>query len=1193
MDADGVVTKTVDRIFLLRVSGKGDDSGNAGQLEVLKEYQDLADVAKFLDSFDVRMMKSSSRPGEQLRKQWSRSRGLRELTRAGRSDFLGVSVVIGRTRFICYASSAAKMDEKAGNAFTRHVCEAIEAPSFSGSADPIFMARRDAGRLGTEHPSVVYAFDPTRFCRSVTSATTMYDAAAINQVAFEAKNLFIDPSEGDHTKMLWIFLAYGSEMEATVGKQRRFVGRLNLARRGKWPYRQGMTPLGVTCVGEKGERALAVDEDHVASVSRLVRLGLDSGMSNRRILRVLGSEHGVISNDPKTLGMRVDELDPAAAKRLFLRRKLEAYRDGELALRFVGVMANAFRPGSGHVLTRRWMGVNRHNETDRFGEITYRIPMPKPTVTGPDGRSRSGWIEGVTDEQERGLWNRLILMRGVDDSGRRPTEQPHAEDWDCLNAAEQAALTAELQRAKMRATGRARGGRPATHVVSIICPPYRDSERTDDVPRTFLRTGSDGSRVALMREKQVYPDGMGLRRGDSTLLASFRASNLTKGVADLITEGVRRLTANGQGLAPHSLRLSAGLAEVATQADPGALRSREVSRLRDEAAEQLRMATGYDREVARERGSERPILARAQALEESARESWVSYQRLLAQADDLDATELPTAPSAQVPQLDFADPRDVVVGLSGVYATGKAPEGFLQALRTILPSGVRFIQGSDMLEWFLTGELVFATEAGETVTVTDIRVPVSSILGRGAGGRSAERAEAMAARRMIDGESIDTVAKAGGFKEPAQVARLISRHLNQNGRFPDPALLQLALDCPIAETTRILHEHAITEHPRPRGGFAAHAVSVYTQAPPAPSPRATRRTGQGRVWAYDVNVDHRLDQLTLVKAATACGGNPTSVAVAEMLTPASPHVRHVLTASSNTQRLGAQYPAVLRRLPAPGFPDGWYGKEAGPLSGEHKTMGLVQCPFSDCPEAYATALCPAVEVLALGAMVLCRQCRRAATPRNHPAFQESGDIRFPQAYIDWADAQKSRTGQIVPCAASGCARDFGFGSGRTWRWDDDPEDRAWHDAECRAGRITGSYTDCGYRNCQQDEGGGPGRIRQEGRGRRKWHARECEFAENLRTSAANVDYATCSWSACTINEGDGPGSIAKRGKHRTAHNADCHASTRNLKAQAHGETAAARQWAREGGIIVRSTGRLPRTVLDAYRARNEPEPASE
>ena len=1190
MNADDVITKTVDRIFLLRVSGKGDDSGNQGQLEVLKEYQDFGDVAEFLRCFDVGMMKSTNTRGSRLRKQWAKQRGLRVLKRDGRDDFLGVSVVVGRTKFICYASTAAKMDEASGNAFTRHVCEAIEDVAFSGMADPTFMARRDAGELDAEHPSVVYAFDPTRFCRSVTSATRMFDAAACNSAAFEAKSLFIDPAQGPHMKMWWILIAHGSEMEATVGKQRRFVGRLNLARRGLWPYRRGMTPLGVDCSGQKGERTLVVDEAHVASVARLARLGLAAGMSNRAILRVLGNEHGVVSTDPKTLGVPVDQLDPAAAKRLFLRRKLEAYRDGELALQFVGVMENNFRPGSGHVLTRRWMGLNRRKQPDQFGAITYRIPMPKPTVTGPDGVPRSGWIDGVTDEQERGLWDRLILLRGVADSGRRPTEELHAEDWQCLSADEKAALTTELEQAKKRATERARGGRPATRVVSVICPPYRDTEGTEDGPRTFLRTGSDASRVALMREKQVQPDGMGLRRGDSKLVASFRESTLTTGVADLITEGVRRLTDSGQSLSPHSLQLSAGLAEIATQADPSALRAMEATHLRDEAAEQLRLATGYDREVARERGSEQPILARAEALEERARESWVNYQRLVARADGLDAAELPAAPAARVPLLDFADPRDVVVGLRGVYATGQAPEVFLQVLRTILPSGVRFAQGTDMLEWFLTGDLVFATEAGETVTVTGVRVPVPSVLGRGAGGRSVERAAAMAARRMVDGESIDNVARAGGFKESAQVARLISAQLNRNGRFPDPALRQLALDCPIVETTRILHQHAVNEHPRT--GFAAHVVTVFNKAPATPSPGASAPTGRGRVWAYDLNVDHRQDLLTMVQAASARGGTPTATALTAMLNPTMPNVRHLLTASSSITRLGAPYPGVLRRLPAPGFPDGWHGKQAGPLASELKTVGLALCPHDDCKETYATVLCPSVEVLALGAMLLCRRCRRAATPPGHPAFTAASSIRFPQAYIDWSDSQPRRTGRIVACSTEGCARNFGFGDGLTWRWDDDPESRAWHDADCRAGHITATYTSCGFAECQQDEGGGPGRIRQAGRGRRKWHARECEFAEDRRLTAAKEDYAPCSWAACTIDEGDGPGSIAKRGKHRTAHNGDCHAAARKARPVATSGTAAARQWAKLAGIDVSATGRLPRTVMEGYRTSQEPIPVA-
>lgn len=361
------IRKTIDRIFLLRVSGKGDAKGSANQVEVLKQYPDIPDVVTFLAEFDPRMMKASSQTGARLRDKWKRKYGLTELNRAGRRDFLGISVVIGRTRFIVYAATAAYMDEVTGNAFTRHVCHAIGDRAFHGLGDPEFMAARDAGDFESgEHPSLVYAFDPTRFVRSMASAILLYDAAARNLAAFEAKDLHIDPAQGDHMRLMWTFIAYGSEVEATVGKQRRFVGRLNHARAGHWPYRDGMVPLGgrrVAVPDLEDTYALGVDEQHTTSVEALAGVGLRADATNAEVLRVLAGR-GVTSGDPKTLGVPVDQLDPAAAKRFYLRRKLEAYRDG--------VARAALRRGDGEQLPARLR------------------PYPHPALGGPQRRRGTG-----------------------------------------------------------------------------------------------------------------------------------------------------------------------------------------------------------------------------------------------------------------------------------------------------------------------------------------------------------------------------------------------------------------------------------------------------------------------------------------------------------------------------------------------------------------------------------------------------------------------------------------------------------------------------------------------------------------------------------------------------------------------------------------------------------------------------------
>ena len=948
-----------------------------------------------------------------------------------------MKVSFGRSLFIVYSSTAAQLDEATGNAFTRHVCEAIADPAFSGLADPELMALRDAEKLPGDHPSLVFAFDPTRFVRTVSSANLLYDVAARNLAAFEARDLRVDPALGEHMRMMWMFLAYGSEMEATVGKLRRFVGRLNKARAGLWPYRVGMTPLGVTCADAEGGRRLTVDDTHVDSVARLVELGLNPATTLRGVLTVLGTEHGVVSTDPKAAGVPVNELDPAAVKRLFLRRKLRAYRDGALELVFVGVMENQLRPGSGHVLTRRWEGL-RDGTPDRYGSISYHVPMPKPTVTAPDGSPRQGWLDGMTDEQERATWDRLILLRGVDDDGRRPAEdlEADAEEWNSLSDEERAALNRELGRARSRG----RGGRPGRRAVSVVCPAYRDSAAGEAGPRTFLRARAVGASLELRRERTAPADPYaGLDRDHSNLLATFDERTLTDAVGRLITEGIRRLTDEGHHLGPYQLVLSPALAAAAGLVDPAARRQEEASALSARAEEQRRLARGYEASIARLLGQDQPSPARLADLEAGSAQAWAEHQRLLDQAAVVEAAPPPAVAATPLPQLDASDPRDLVVGLRRVYGAGPVPEAFLEALRATLPTGVRFTPAGDLLEWQVGGDLSFTTENGEVVRVLGCQVPVTSLTGRGGAGGAADRAAAMAVRRMVDGHPIEQVAAAAGLADAGYAARSIGAHLNRLGRFPDPALLALAVDCPIVETTRVLHEHATADHPATRGGFAGHVTTVYTRPAPATSTER-RRNGRGHVWAYDPNTDSRADQLTIL-AALPAGAGIRATALAPLLDPAQPVTRHVLNASTTTTRTNAVYPPALRRLPAPGHPDGWHGKATGTLPDEHKLVGLPLCPHPDCAETYATALCPAVEVLALGAMMLCRRCRRANTPADHPQHQRARQVVFPQSYIDWADAQPRRSGQPVPCAA-GCSRDVGLGAGLTWRWDDSPEDRS-------------------------------------------------------------------------------------------------------------------------------------------------------
>lgn len=1141
-----IIKKSIDRTFVLRVSGKGDDKGNKNQLEVLQAFRHLADVAAFLKAFDVRMMKASSAVGAALRSKWERERGLKILTWQGKKNFLGLSVVVGRSRFVMYASTAAGMDEESGNAFTRHVCEAITDPTFCGTADPEFMALCDGGAFdGQEHPSLVHAFDATRFCRTVTSATQMYDAAERNLVALEARDLQIDPAQGGHMKMMWIFVAYGSEMEAIVGKQRRFVGRLNAARDGLWPYRPGMTPLGVTCPTgpeTKGSRRLQVDEKLVASVAKLATLGLDPSNGDEKILRILGgAPFSVVSTHPTTFGKPVSDLDPAAAKRLFLRRKLEGYRDGELVLPFVGVAQNQLRVGSGHVLRRRWEGHDKHGEPDRLGGISYRVPMPKPVVIGRDGKPRRGWLAGMSDQEERAAWNRLIALRGTDDRGRRPAEELDQELLDAnsdLGVDDRKLLAQELERVQKRS----KGGRQGERVVSSICPPYRTSDAGDTGPRHFLRHRAAGIPSELRREacSPKAPDGGIVRKG-SLHLGTFEEAELTAALATLVIDAVRLLTDEGVTVGTHQLRTSQHLQELIAASDPAAERAQQVTALRLDAEAQRKQARGYDATLAAERGTAEPDEERIQDLEQAAGEARKQSRQLAQQADELE--QAPLAPAATcLPPLNGADPRDFVAALRGPYGTGSVPGLFLEAVDSFCPRGVHFRPGNDSLELEMVADVCLATVAGDAVTLTGMSTTVPNHLGRGAGGLSKQRAAEMTARYMAGGCSLEQAARAAGTLDLLYARGRVEATLADTNRMPDPAKRLLAAQCQVAEGRSVLHAYATTDGFTARDGYERHMVGFYGAEVPA----GRHPGGTGRGWAYELDLDARLDQTTVLRALPDPGRGLVAAALGGILNPNEPKLglRWVQDASTVRHRQ-FPYPAATRRLPAPGFPDGWHGVASGSLTPDSKRVGPALCSYDDCKEPYADVLCPVAEVLALGAMVLCRRCLRAAVPPKHPQRTLAAGIRFPVGYVDWADSQITRTGRIVACAAA-CALDVGLGPGKTWRWDETSAEQVWHDDDCRVGAVTQQYLTCRYLDCQVDQGGGPGAVRQTSRIARVWHSRDCEHAERRRERASTVRYSRCTWALCTRDDGDGPGSIASTDKRRrVVHDTDdCHRGAR-------------------------------------------------
>ena len=1079
--------KLVADTYVLRVSGKGDVKGARGQLDVLREYESRPDVRKFLATFDACMMSASSKPGKALRRKWERDGRLRVLSRAGRQDFLGVVVTVGRSRFFVYASSAAKMDEANSNAFTRLLIEAIADPTFNGSGDPSYQRDLDAGAFG-EHQAVLHAFDPTRFIRSQKNASDLWDAARTHQVALDTGTFFFDPAGGQQAQLMWMFVAFGSEMEAEVGKVRRLVGRLNIARSGRWPYPAAGAPLGfaaLDCPDERGRR-LEVDAAQVAAVQDLVRLGLDPSVTNAQIVSMLAQQHGIVSAQPTTFGRLVDELNSSAARRFFVRSKLEAYRDGELALDFIGAVQNILQVGSGHKLARRWEGHGGpNNEPDRYGSITYRIPAPKPTVSGPDGVPRSGWLEGLTADQERGTWNRLIVLRGVDDQGRRLLDETPGMPEVKLSDEEQS----RLRKDRNRRDAQVRGGHKPQRAIAYAFQPYTGDDEGLG-PRYWLRSQGKstkrtyGAYCQLRCEVERADGGISRSPEHSVAVAAFREQEVTAALGDAILAAVQSATARGHHIGV--LDVPELLAAVSSTVDVGEDLGEAQTKLQD--AKDL--AEGYDLLLARLLGAH-PAASPVQiaSAETRSQQAWADVA--LAR-EQFEWASVPTQdepdPVAPV-KVDVTDVRDVVVALRTDYSVGDVPEGFGRALRTLLPDGFKFEPAANDLTWQVTAAVVLPVVGSGTLTITATSGKLLNVAGRAAGGKAQARTWLMLERRLRDGVTLDDLVREVESVDPAGLRRTLTRALRDCGALADDDRVRLVLDNAIPECTRIVWA-AIDDQPVAPGAFADHIREVYLSGSSVSS--------ASQDWTSAIRRDQRLDQIAVLTHARDLQAGLTAAGLGSIVGS----YRHVLDASGDRERGGRVLFPATARTPLPEFPHGWYGEDVGALDRDRKRIRLVACPYDDCPESWATAYVPVFEVAVLGAAALCRQCRRAATPPSDPRHAQAAKVVFPQTYIDWCDAHPRPAGHVTNCAGAGCHVDVGFGPGLTWAWDsDDADPRVWHDDACRRGDLLSLTTACRWVDCTLDEGAGPGRIAQAGKGRRAYHGNDCRNAQTRRTRA--------------------------------------------------------------------------------------------
>jgi hypothetical protein len=488
-----------------------------------------------------------------------------------------------------------------------------------------------------------------------------------------------------------------------------------------------------------------------------------------------------------------------AARRLFLRRKLLAYRDGELELRFVGVMANRLRPGSGHVLHRRWLGLNAAGKHDEYGVITYRIPVSKPTVRDETGRPRPGWLEGLSAADEHAAWTALIAKWGWnDEDGEAQTSERADQDQG------ESLLDAASAR-----SGPRRVGHPVM-ALSRLCL-FRDENSGPDGPRTKLFTRASSSRYELRRETAAprRADG-GLAYKRAQLVASWPDHELHGHVAALLRQITHRLLDDGHELGPLPVAVAASAA-ASVQADGR-------QQLLDDAAAQRKLAQGYELAEAQELTGQEPDDERLASLRDAARQARRAARSLEQQASAAVLTPPPPA--------DFAQIRDVVAALEGVYATGSVPEALNRVLRDILPGGLKFADGPDSVTLRMIATVELPLSGGGSITVTD-EVVISHAAGRGTTDLGEQRLADLARRYMRDGQPIEQVARAARVKNPEHMRRMIREALSsgsrrtdgvldrdeQRHRMPDPRLRGAAFACPIPALRAVIWHRLTDTHP--------------------------------------------------------------------------------------------------------------------------------------------------------------------------------------------------------------------------------------------------------------------------------------------------------------------------------------------------------------------------------------------
>lgn len=691
---------------------------------------------------------------------------------------------------------------------------------------------------------------------------------------------------------------------------------------------------------------LGVTEDEAAAKQKL-RLLVDriletsaeapGGGCDWHAVGVLMAELGLPSRLPanRKHGRLLRDTDPAgwagAAKSLFGQRWIEGWRTGGFAKEVRQKIELSLE------------GLDLPRVEDEDGGVLYacRIDMPLP-----DG----GW--GVTDEE----WQRVLEIRYP--AGRTPRTH-----------------TGEVL--PFAGTGPWRGERGMFKLISRSDRYVLFVGPENHTNRAWAKWAATADRVATVRSAEWH---------QSIATAAQRAlDGLSEDVLPLWSEPAAAVAAQ------------ASVTDEAVEQE-----------LRDRLGEAEARAEG-----ALDTFNERRAKAKKDRSEGAAsglRRAEAALERAEAEVEELEMKiarlgSVPTSPAHVVEAAEAVTATAEFVIAALATCPGSAP-GWLQRACTILFRDIRIEpadagngQGRGELAWSCTLVVPVRTDDGAQRQAS---LPLSGTvfnranLGALADGSPSPGPEAWAWQYFYRGASMQEIAAASGGidgsgAKNSYLYKGVSTWACQV--VPESTLVNALLDCPVAETRRVIWWAVTGDDASVRGlddGFVRHIRATYTSA------------AQLQTWGW-CHESHDLAR-AVCDHLLAVGGEAAMVDVAEAL--GVPHEALLaLTRVNGTSRSGEV--KVRARLAVSPFQRNW-ARSTRWMAVEDKRLALRECPHADCPERLRGGRPFASHVLGTpetvpGHGVLCPSCRRLPVPALE-------GVRFPTAYLrPWSGRYGTRS----------------------------------------------------------------------------------------------------------------------------------------------------------------------------------------